>query len=740
MTATTPLDIVTFEVLRHRLWEINDEMGLLAGRISGSPAVYESGDFNSAILTPDGKGVFAGVYVIRQASALDLVVQAVLADFGDDIRDGDVFLTSDPWAGALHAMDAAVVAPVFWDGELVAWTGIVMHELDVGGPRPGSWSVGAADAFQEAPIMPPVRIVDAGSPRRDVERAFLRNSRTPEVNALNLRAKVASQVSTRDRLHDVIRQYGRDTFVAVQRQILDYVTATVRQRISGLPDGIFHAQTFIDHDGTNDRTYRLRLTLTKRGERLEFDFTGTDPQAPGPINCAYSGLVGGILQVLFPLLCFDVPWSHGAVWDCIDVISEPGTLNNATHPAATSMATVNACQATGDLVWEAMGRLYACSPELLAESMAIGYGGVNMAVLAGRKADGGQFVNLFTDSVGGSGARSFKDGIDTSGNLLAPAYAIPNVERIESLAPVLYAYRRQRTGTAGPGRYRGGSGLEYLVVPYGADGPIEAVFFSSGCSHPLNKGMRGGNPGSAQRNLVLRGSRILDQLRMGQVPNGWEDVDFDVLDVVAAKDVTMLDSSDCWVNFCSGGGGYGDPLDRPVDEVHSDVRHRVFTPEQALADFGVEVSPAGDVQIDQTRTRRAEARRARLVDAQPPDRPAEAGSARQWPPVGSAGPTIDVRDDGTRRYFVCAHCDTPIGPITADLRSGLAMRQVAIDEVTALNRFTAPEMFVLRAYLCSSCGTQHSTDVEPRDSAPAKELTFGTEPDALASLEAEHHG
>ncbi|MFM9886818.1 MAG: hydantoinase B/oxoprolinase family protein, partial [Burkholderiales bacterium] len=123
------VDVITFEVLRHRLWEINDEMGLMAMRLSGSPAVYETGDYNAALLTGDGRGLFTGVYVIRQAAALDVMVQCVLKAFGDDIHDGDMFLTNDPWHGILHAMDYAVVAPIFAEGRMVAWTGVVMHEM-----------------------------------------------------------------------------------------------------------------------------------------------------------------------------------------------------------------------------------------------------------------------------------------------------------------------------------------------------------------------------------------------------------------------------------------------------------------------------------------------------------------------------------------------------------------------------------------------------------------------------------
>ncbi len=227
----TEVDVVTFEVLRHRLWELNDEMALMVGRISGAPSVYESGDFNVAILTPDGQGLYTGVFVVRQASALDIVVQKVIEVFGDNINDGDAFMTSDPWFGALHAM-AAVVMPVFHEGERIAWTGVVVHELDMGGSRPGSWCVGARDAYQEVPLTPPVKIVDGGKVRHDVEVTFLRNSRTPEMNALNLRAKIAAQNMTADRLREIVEEYGKDTFLAVQQQILDYVERSIRARIA----------------------------------------------------------------------------------------------------------------------------------------------------------------------------------------------------------------------------------------------------------------------------------------------------------------------------------------------------------------------------------------------------------------------------------------------------------------------------------------------------------------------------
>ncbi|MBM3559839.1 MAG: hydantoinase B/oxoprolinase family protein, partial [Alphaproteobacteria bacterium] len=552
-----PLDPVTFEILRHRLWEINDEMGLMMGRISGSPAVYESGDFNAGILTADGKGLYVGVYVVRQASALDVVVQKTIEAFGEDIHEGDVFMTSDPWYGALHAMDTAVVSPVFWKGERVGWTGVVVHELDMGGPHPGSWCVGAHNAYQEVPLIPPVKIVDGGRLCRDVERAFLRNSRTPEINALNLRAKIASQTVTHERLHDIIREYGLDTYLACQQQVLDYVRRSLRTRIAALPNGTWHASAMLDHNGFENRIYRLKLALTKKGDRLTFDFTGTSPQAEGTINCTWAGLIGGILQVAFPLLCFDLPWSHGAVVDCIDIVSEPGTINNAIFPAGTSMATVNACQSTGNLVWEAIAKMYACGPEeLKREVIGLGYGGVNMAVMAGKRTDGRTFVNLFTDSVGGGGARNFADGVDTCGNYIAPAYGIPNVERVETLLPVLYVYRKERAETAGAGKWRGGVGLEYLVTPWGNPEPLEAVFIGTGASHIETKGVHGGDPGTVQRNIALRGTALDREFAAGRIPLDGESLQAREVEVAEAKSVHFLDHGDAWLCICNGGGGY----------------------------------------------------------------------------------------------------------------------------------------------------------------------------------------
>lgn len=724
-SSVNQVDLITFEVLRHRLWEINDEMGLIAARISASPTVYESGDFNTAILTRDGRGLFVGVYVIRQASALDLVVQAVIERFGwAGIHEGDVFMTNDPWAGALHQMDHAVVAPIFWDREIVAWTGIVMHEIDMGGPQPGSWTVGASDVYQECPLMPPIRVVERGELKADVEEAYLRNTRTPYLNALNLRAKIASQVTTRERLQDVIRTYGKQTFLALQEQILDHVRATVRQRLRELPDGTWYETGFLDHDGHTNAIYRLKLAMTKRGDRLSFDFRGTDPQAPGPINCAWSGTVGGILQILFPLLCYDTPWSHGAVMDCIEIISEPGTLNNATFPAAVSMATVQACQLTGNLVVQTVSKMYGCSDASKGELIATGYPGINAAVLSGRNRDGSPFAALMTDPVGGGGARSFRDGIDTAGTLISPSYGIPNAERIESLYPLLVVYRKERADTSGPGTFRGGAGIEFLIAPHGAPAPLTAVLFSNGCSEPEAKGLFGGLPGSVERQLMLRGANLRQLFAAGRVPTDLAHLTYRELDVCAAKAVTTIGLDDLYLNFCSGGGGYGDPLDRDPSAVLADLRRGLCSRELAEGRYGVVL--AGE-QVDPPATveRRAAIRHDRLARGKGPA--LDGSLARDGERVGPVGAGLEVVKTASGPWFRCTRCRAGLGPADADPRAlGLVLDE-PIDGLSPLNRYGLPDEFAVRQFCCPGCGACYSADVVRRgdqELAPEMRLEF----------------
>lgn len=332
------IDPVTFEVLRHRIWAINDEQAMVAARVSGSPVVYETFDFNLGILTPEGRGVYAGVYIAHHAIPLEQVVRSVMKKFGDDISPGDMFYTNDPWCGALHANDGALASPVFWEDEIVCWTAIVMHDVDVGGPVPGSFVVGAHECLGEAPLYPPIRLVKNDEIQEDFYEVLKRNCRSPEVNYLNMKARISSQTMARQRLHELIKEYGKDTFVNVLQQIINHTKVVLEDRLNQIPDGVWYEHAYLDHDGISDKVYTIMLKLKKKGSKLIFDFTGTDPQAAGSVNCTVAGLSGGVLAPLMSMLCYDLPWSTGALNEIVEIKAEEGTINNAKFPAACSMA------------------------------------------------------------------------------------------------------------------------------------------------------------------------------------------------------------------------------------------------------------------------------------------------------------------------------------------------------------------------------------------------------------------
>lgn len=689
------MDDVTFEVMRHRLWEINNEIGVLAARMAATAAVYETGDYNTGLLDREGRGVFSGVGVIRMATALDLVVASVRETFGDDIGPGDVFLTNDPWAGALHAMDAAVVAPVFYRGELVSWTGIVFHELDMGGPTPGSWSVGATDAYQEPPLMPPSRVIRGGVLQKDVERAFLRNSRAPEPLAINLHAKIGAQELQRARIVEVIETIGVQEYLALLDRILEDVRITVRQQLRLIPDGEWTASTYIDHDGVTPRIHEIALTARKTGDRLVLDFTGTSPQAAGPVNSARSGLIAGVLEVLVPAFCIDLPWSHGAVAECVEIISEPGTLNNAIHPAPTSMATVNGCQSTSDVVWQVLSMMNGWVPSRREETIAVGYGGVNSAVASGKDVGGRRFV-LSCSGLGGGAARMGHDGVDSGGNIIAPIFAIPNVERLESLSPLLWLWRRELPDSGGAGQWRGGLGVEFAVAVRPPASDITVVAFSTSWAVPAARGAHGGFPGGLQSNVVVSDVSIERQLRSANLFEPWAGAP-DRTTVLNGKVKFMLQPGDLWVSVGSGGGGFGDPRGREVDALVADVEAGRVSPEHAQRVYGVVItrSPGGTWEGRRERS---------LPDVIETDDPGLFFAAL---PIGG---------------YRCRRCGTAFRQETA------VVTEHAFVEFAPVSRWSDGEGFRLVAVRCPGCDAGFRVDVRNpgRSSGDAAERLAGT--------------
>src|ERR1700744_756214 len=218
------IDPLTYEVIRHRLTSITEEMGEALKRMSGSVVVTDCNDFDAAIMDEVGDVVQVGLYNTELAASLDMAVSWTLRHRAGrpGIGEGDMFLCNDPWiGGGRHQSNVGVFAPRFVDGELFCWTGAVAHQVALGGVSPGSWSVAATDVFWESIPLPPVKIVEAGEIRDDIEDVYLRRSRVPKLVALDLRAKVGANNVAHERLRSLCQKYGPDTVKAVMRKSMN---------------------------------------------------------------------------------------------------------------------------------------------------------------------------------------------------------------------------------------------------------------------------------------------------------------------------------------------------------------------------------------------------------------------------------------------------------------------------------------------------------------------------------------
>jgi N-methylhydantoinase B len=713
--ARAGLDPVTFEVIRHRLWAINDEQGRMAARLSGAPIIYEAYDLNAALMTADGRGLCCGVYVMHHGATIDGFVRRVLAEWAAaEIREGDMFFTNDPWWGALHANDGILAMPIFWQGELVAWSGIVMHDSDVGSPVPGSFVTGASDRFGEAPLFPAIKLVEGFEPRRDVERAYLRNSRTPEQNALNMRARIAALRTTHRRIGELIDRYGIATFDAVGEGILAYVERVVRSRLREIPDGEWHSIGYHDHDGNSDEIYRICCRLTKRADRLCFDMSGTAAQAPGPINCARPALEGVIIGVILTVLCHDLPWAIGGLREIAQIEAADGTLVTAVSPAAVSMASIMAGLSVQDVVAHAVAQMLLGSERHRSEAQASWSPGICGGTFAATLADGSSSIALLSESFGGGGgARTFADGIDSGGVFHSMASRIANVEALESRGRLLEIYRREARDGGGAGRFRGGAGLEFAVTPHKVDGAGRLVTRSSGVSVPAGHGLAGGRPGSPVVGVVLRGSNVRELFAGGRLPTAEQDFSAREVVVLEAKALTVLEPGDVMIAGSAGGAGYGDPLRREPALVAGDVRDGLVSEGEAREAYGV-IAPGGVCEPAATEHARQAIRAARLRDGrlQPglaePVRPPAAGRRQVSDTIAAAG-----------GWLCCTVCGQALGADDGDQRHAGLVRELPLRALGP--RFARCRTdYVLREHCCPRCATAFAAEVEAAGGAGAR--------------------
>jgi len=608
--AADDLDALTYEVIRHRLWATTERMGQALNRMSGSLVVTDCNDIGVAITDEVGDIVQIGPYALTLATSVDLAIKWILTH-RNEIRAGDMFLCNDPWVGgAAHQNDVAIIAPLFHDGQLFAWTAAMAHQIDLGGASPGSWSPQAQDVFMESLPTPPVRIVRNFEIQDDVADLYLRRSRVPKIVALDLRAKIGANKVGHERLEELLAKYGAESVKAAMYRQMDDAESKLRAKLERVADGRWTGRCDQEQSHTGDRgIHTITVTLTKTGSDLHFDFTGTSPQA-GMINCPYSGLHGGLIAGVILNLCPDIPWATGGLWRCISVTSQPGTLNNADFPSAVGKASVASGFSTINAVEQCLSQMADSSDALQDHTYANGCGTWDLCVLSGLDQHGNPFTTMLTDAMGaGCGAAMNRDGVDTGGILGMPMGRMPDVEMTEFSAPLLYLWRREEPDSGGPGKFRGGVTASLALVPHGTEVPMAQVISGAGKAVSQNIGAVGGYPGNSQLDVAVRGAEVRRLRSAGTIPSSIEEMG-GVQEILSCEEEAVLGPNDAHIMFWQGGGGYGDPLLRSPDKVATDVVEMRVSQTSARDIYGVVLR---DLAVDEaaTEAQRADIRSSR---------------------------------------------------------------------------------------------------------------------------------
>jgi N-methylhydantoinase B len=543
-------------------------------RTSRSPIFVEARDFATSIFSADCRLLAQTHYIPVIGGATPYAQRAVSEFFGD------VFIHNDAFNGGTHLPDITITRPIFWDGQLVFWALTKGHNADVGGGGVVGFNPAARDVWDEGLRIPPTRIIERGTLRKDTWELIISNVRMRSLVESVLNCQIGATAIGERRLHALLAKYGAQTIRRATDELLEASARQVRSEIARIPDGEYSAERKIDNDGIDkDRPYKIALTVKVDGDRIAFDFSGSDPQARGFINSPIANTVASAHLALFGSLDPDIRYNSGAI-DPVEVIAPEGSIVNPTDPAPVAACTVPTCETIAETVWIALsqaipGRAHAgwarwCAPATM---------GLNPRT-------GRPFGDLHFLGKGGSGATEGFDGWDH----LSPANTLgglrtPDPELHEMDTPYLLEELEYLPDSAGGGQWRGGLGVRYRWKVLADD--IACATYGSGLLEETSPvGLLGGQGGITQHLRIAHG---------GDEPMEVETNSF-----------YTLNKGDVFEVISSGGGGFGDPHLRGAELVLRDVREEVVSIQAAREVYGVAVDPQ-TLDLDQAATERLRA-------------------------------------------------------------------------------------------------------------------------------------
>ncbi|MFT4029899.1 MAG: hydantoinase B/oxoprolinase family protein [Protaetiibacter sp.] len=551
MTTTSPapasvriVNAIEVEVIGSALESICEEMGETLVKASYSPNIKERRDCTTALFDAEGNTLAQAEHIPIHLGSLMGIVKGVMALYPpEDIRDGDAFLGNDPYeGGGTHLHDIVLVTPIFVDGELRAWASNLAHHSDFADRQHNH-------IFEEGLRIPPIRFIRDGAFVPDVFRFLLTNMQVPEERIADFDAQAASNRLAVTRYREICGRYGADFVDAAGRELLDYTERKIRAGIREIPDGVYRFDDSFDYTGF-DTTFDMSVVVTVRDDTIGFVFDAP-PQARAGFNVVKTALLATVYYAVKTLVGADIP-SNAGLYRPITVDAPLGSVLNCVSPAAVNVRTMT-CQRVVDLVH---GALAQAVPERVA---AAANGAVASMVFSGIDPRTGRFY-VYGESIGGGlGGTCSSDGLDGVQAHITNTSNLP-VESLETEYPLTVMRYELVDGSAGAGRQRGGLGIRREIRADHDDCHAE-LETSRVRSRPW--GLFGGTPGASSR--------------------------IEVDGVVVDRVQITLAAGERAAMFTAGGGGYGDPRSRPLEDIRRDVREQRLTADDARDLYGVEL-------------------------------------------------------------------------------------------------------------------------------------------------------
>jgi N-methylhydantoinase B len=574
------IDPITLAVIQAALGQVCNEMDIAFSRAAFSPVIAEADDRSSGIYDKAtgalisqgelGLPVFVGTMQYSTAELIRLIGEGKAGA----PEPGDIYIVNDPYLGGTHLMDVRFALPFYYRGEHYCWLQNTGHWPDIGGMVPGGFSAHATEVEQEGLRLPPVKLFKRGVMDAEIFWILNSNMRIADQRIGDIKAQAAALKVGERRLTELMDRYGRDVVTEATAEIRRRAARVMRAHIAAIPDGVYRSEAFVDSDGVVNEPLKIALGVTKAGETLGFDFTGSSPPCKGPMNSVVATTYSAVylaMRHIFP----DTPLNAGA-FEPLRIKRPEGTFLDARYPRPVSGCAAEVSQRIAEAVFLA---LVKAIPDKVAAAPAGSSG--NFALGGWDPAKGAGYV-MYQISGGGYGGNCDHDGLTNGCSTIGISKSQP-VEVLEQYYPILFTRFALREGSGGAGAQRGGFGVHYEVELLRGEAKASFVMDHGRFGPP---GVQGGSDGAANVVRVHRGGQTL-------IPEH------------LSKDQDIpLKAGDRVEVMTPGGGGYGDPFARDAALVERDVGRGYYTIDQARELFAVTLAADGAVDAAATATLR----------------------------------------------------------------------------------------------------------------------------------------